>query len=250
VTVDKSEVTSFSPVVDSHPESSADFGGDPKMQESLRATRRVTQGTRASKRLRKTGRVPGVVYGTTVAEPHAVHVDSRELYAVLHTDAGLNAIIEVDVEGEQVLTVAREIQRHPVRRNITHLDFIQVRLDRAIEAEVQIVFIGTPIGVIDEGGLAETVDSQITISALPNAIPRSIEVDISHLGLHDTLTVADLPVLEGVTYEANADDPLLTVVVPAAEEVAPVVEDLEGEGEGEDEEGTASDDDSSSDDEG
>lgn len=217
------------------------------MQESLRATRRVTQGTRASKRLRKTGRVPGVVYGTTVAEPHAVHVDNRELSAVLHTSAGLNALIEVDVDGEQVLTVAREIQRHPVRGDIIHLDFIQVRLDTEIEAEVLIVYVGTPIGVIDEGGIAETVDLQITITALPNAIPTSIEVDISHLNLHDTLTVADLPVLEGVTYEANADDPLLTVVVPAAEEVEEVEEDLEGE---EGEEGTESEEDSSPDEEG
>lgn len=219
------------------------------MQETLRATKRTTQGTRASKRLRKTGRVLGIVYGTTVAAPHAVHVDTRELQAVLHTDAGLNVIIEIDVEGEHVLTVAREIQRDPVRGDITHLDFIQVRLDTEIEAEVLIEYLGIPVGVIDEGGIAETLDSQITVTALPNAIPTSVEVDISHLGVHDTLTVADLPVLEGVTYEANADHPLLTVVIPAAEEVVEVEEEEDVEGE-EGEEDTESEGESSSDDEG
>ncbi len=196
-------------------------------QESLTATRRTTQGSRASRRLRRTGRVPGIVYGTSVDSPHAVHVAERELYGILHTDAGLNAIIEVDIDGEKVLTVAREIQRDPVRRDITHVDFIQVSLDVAIEAEVHLEYTGVPIGVIDEEGIAETIESSVTISALPNAIPTSIEVDVSHLHLHDTLTVADLPVVDGVEYLDDADHPLLTVVVPAAEIVEEVV--LEGE---------------------
>jgi large subunit ribosomal protein L25 len=213
-------------------------------QETLRATKRTTSGTRASKRLRREGRVPGVVYGATLKSSHAVHLDSRELYAVLHTDAGLNALIEVDIEGEQVLTVAREIQRDPVRGDITHLDLIQVRLDTEIEAEVALEFTGIPTGVIDEGGIAETLDNTVTISALPNAIPTSIEVDISGLGIHDTLTVADLPQIDGVTYAASEDHPLLTVVIPAAEVVEEVVtDDLEGvEGEeGEAGEGDAAD---------
>jgi large subunit ribosomal protein L25 len=215
-------------------------------QETLRATKRITQGTRASKRLRRDGRIPGIVYGTEVAEPHAVHVDQRELQAVLRTEAGLNAIIEVDVEGTQVLTVAREIQRDPVRGEITHLDFIQVSLDIEIEAEVHIDFTGMPIGVLEEEGVAETLNSTVTINALPNAIPTSIEVDVTHLSLHDTLTVADLPVVDGVTYVANEDHPLLTVVTPAAEIVEEVeieegeegeegLEGAEGDGEGTDE---------------
>jgi large subunit ribosomal protein L25 len=200
-------------------------------QETLSATKRTTQGTRASKRLRRDGRIPGIVYGVEVPEPHAVHVDQRDLQAVLRTEAGLNAIIEVDIEGEQVLTVAREIQRDPVRGEITHLDFIQVSLDVEIEAEVHLDFIGIPTGVLEEEGVAETLNSQITISALPNAIPTSIEVDVSHLGLHDTLTVADLPTIDGVTYTASEDTPLLTVVTPAAEIVEEVVVEEGEEGE-------------------
>lgn len=204
-------------------------------QETLRATKRETAGTRASKRLRRDGRVPGVVYGTDI-DPIAIHVSSRDLYAVLHTEAGLNAIIEVDVDGASVLTVAREVYRHPVRGEIDHLDFIKVSLDVAIEAEVQIDFIGTPIGVIEEEGILHILEPTVTINALPNAIPSSIEIEISEMVLHDTLTVGDLPELEGVEYVTEAEYPIVSVAVPAAEIVEePVL--LEGEEGEEGEEG-------------
>ncbi len=219
-------------------------------QETLHATKRVTSGSRASNRLRNDGRVPGVVYGSTI-DPQPVHVSARDLYAVLHTEAGLNAIIEIDVEGDSVLTVARELQRHPVRGEIQHLDFIEVRMDQEIQAEVGVDYTGVPLGVRDEGGIVETIAASVTISALPTAIPSHIEVDIAHLALGDTLKVSDLPEIDGVTYAADADDPLLTVVAPAAEVVEEPIDMLEGdevEGEG----GAASDaaDDGSEDSEG
>jgi large subunit ribosomal protein L25 len=209
-------------------------------QETLRATKRETAGSRASKRLRRDGRVPGVVYGTDI-DPIAIHVSSRDLYAVLHTEAGLNAIIEVDVDGASVLTVAREVYRHPVRGEIDHLDFIKVSLDIEIEAEVQIDFIGTPIGVIDEEGILHILEPTVTISVLPNAIPSSIQLDISAMVLHDTLTVGDLPELEGIEYVTESEYPVVTVAVPAAEIVEePVL--LEGEEGEEGEEGAEGED--------
>lgn len=219
-------------------------------QETLHATKRVTSGSRASNRLRNDGRVPGVVYGSTI-DPQPVHVSARDLYVVLHTEAGLNAIIEIDVEGDSVLTVARELQLHPVRGEIQHLDFIEVRMDQEIQAEVGVDYTGVPLGVRDEGGIVETIAASVTISALPTAIPSHIEVDIAHLALGDTLKVSDLPEIDGVTYSADADDPLLTVVAPAAEVVEEPIDMLEGdevEGEG----GAASDaaDDGSDDSEG
>jgi large subunit ribosomal protein L25 len=216
-------------------------------QETLRAVKRTTQGTRASKRLRREGRVPAVVYGTDLDAPHPVHIDGRELYAVLHTGQGLNAIIEVDVEGEPVLTVAREVQRDPVRGDITHLDLIQVNLKVAIEAEVHIEYLGTPIAVLDDGAIVETLASSVTITALPNAIPSSIEVEISHLELHDTLTVADLPKIDGVEYAADEDHPLLTVLLPAAEVEPESVETDMMEGDEVDDEAAEEDGESESD---
>ena len=196
-------------------------------QETLRAAVRTTQGSRASRRLRKQGRVPAVVYGTNT-DTRAVHVESRALYGVLRTEAGLNAIIELDIEGSKLLAIAREIQRDPIRGDIAHLDFIEVRLDTEIDAEVGIDYLGVPEGVKNSGGIVETIEASIMISALPNAIPSIIEVDIEHLELHDTLKVADLPEIEGVTYALEPDHPLLTVVLPAAE-IEPEVEELEGE---------------------
>jgi large subunit ribosomal protein L25 len=181
------------------------------------------------------------VYGSDI-DTIAIHVSERDLYTVLHTEAGMNAIIEVDVEGESVLTVAREIYRHPVKGDIEHLDFIQVSLDTEIEAEVAIDFLGIPFGVTEEGGIVQTIQPSITISALPNAIPSSIELDISAMDLHDTLTVADLPQIDGVTYVTEADYAVVTVSLPAAEiveepELEEGEEGLEGEEAAEGEEG-------------
>ncbi len=214
-------------------------------QETLRAAKRETAGSRASKRLRRDGRVPGVLYGSDI-DAVPIHVSARDLYGVLHTDAGLNAIIEVDVDGDSVLTVAREIYRHPVRGEIHHLDFIKVSLDTEIEAEVGLNFVGDSFGVLEEGGILQTLEATISISALPNAIPSAIDLDVSEMGIGDTLTVADLPEIDGVTYVTEADYAVVTVSLPAAEIVEePVLEEgeelLEGEeGEGEGEEGDES----------
>jgi large subunit ribosomal protein L25 len=216
-------------------------------QETLRAAERATSGSRASRRLRREGLVPAVVYGSSI-ETRSVQVESRELYGVLRTEAGLNAIIELDIDGSSLLAIAREIQRDPIRGDISHLDFIEVRLDTEIDAEVGIDYIGTPEGVKNDGGIVETLEASIMISALPNAIPSSVEVNIESLEIHDTVTVADLPVIEGVTYQLESDRTLLTVLLPAAE-VEPEPEVLEGE-EGEEVEGDADADDSSSEDEG
>jgi large subunit ribosomal protein L25 len=219
-------------------------------QETLRVTERVTAGSRASRRLRRDGRVPAVVYGTSF-DTKAVHVGSRDLYGVLRTDAGLNAIIELDIDGSTLLAIAREIQRDPIRGDISHLDFIEVRLDTEIDAEVGIDYIGTPEGVKNAGAIVETLEASIVITALPNAIPSVIEVNIEHLELHDTLKVADLPELEGVVYSLEPDHSLLTVVLPAAE-IEPEAELLEGEEgeEGELLEGVEGEDAGSSEDEG
>lgn len=197
-------------------------------QETLRATRRDEQGSRPARRMRRDGRIPAVVYGSNL-DTLSISVDRRDLYATLRTEAGLNALINVVVDdGDEVLAVAREIQRDPVRGDITHLDLIEVSLDTEIEAEVQIDYVGTPLGVREEDGFVEAIETTVAIRALPTAIPSSVEVDINEMGIYDTLKVADLPVIEGVSYTTDPDRPLVTVLPPAAEEEPePVL--LEGE---------------------
>ena len=197
-------------------------------QETLRAEKREQTGSRPARRMRREGRIPAIVYGTKL-ETLSISVDSRELNTTLRTEAGLNALINVVVDGgSEVLTVAREIQRDPVRGDITHVDLIEVSLDTEIEAEVLIEYLGTPAGVREEDGFVESIENTVMILALPTAIPSAIEVDISELGIYDTLKVADLPAIEGVTYTTDVDRPLVTVLPPAVEE-EPVVELLEGE---------------------
>lgn len=197
-------------------------------QETLRAQKRVESGSRPARRMRREGRIPAVVYGADLATL-SISVDRRDLSTTLRTEAGLNALINVVVEnGDEVLTVAREIQRDPARGDITHLDLIEVSLDTEIEAEVHIEYVGTPLGVREEAGFVEAIETSVMILALPAAIPSSIEVDINDLNIYDTLKVADLPVIDGVTYTTDVDRPLVSVLPPAVEEEPePVL--LEGE---------------------
>ena len=200
-------------------------------QVTLRATPRAETGTRPAKRLRREGRVPAVVYGRGL-DPISVTVGTRDLFSALHTEAGLNALINLEIEGgDAVLTVAREIQRHPVRGEITHFDLIKVSLDVAIQAEVGIDYTGTPVGVIDDGAIVETLETSVLIEALPTEIPASIQVDISELHLGSTLTLGDLPEIEGVTYLDDAERPLLTLILPRAEEEEVVEVELDEFGE-------------------
>ena len=207
-------------------------------QETLRALKRTVSGSRPARRMRRDGQIPAVVYGAGI-ETEEIAVEARALHAVLNTDAGLNALINVEIEdGSETLAVAREVQRDPVRGNIVHLDFIKVSLDTAIDAEVGLVFVGTPLGVKDEGGFVETIENAVMLSALPTAIPTSITIDISELGIGDTLKVEDLPELEGVTYLTESDRPLVTVLLPSlVEEEEEIDELLEGEEGEEGEEG-------------
>jgi len=174
------------------------------------------QGSAASRRLRREGLVPAVVYGRDLI-PLAVAVDHRELMAALATDAGLNAIISLDVEGGDTLTtLAREIKRHPYKPRIDHLDFVQISLTEVVEASVNLEFTGEPVGVIESGGIVETINSSVSIEALPGEIPSSIELDISHMELNDTMTVGDLPVISGVTYLEPEDTPVVSISIPSA----------------------------------
>lgn len=184
-------------------------------QVSLRAEPRTAAGTRPSKRLRSTGKVPAILYGRGL-DPQSLVVDRRELYAALHTEAGSNALINLEVEGSKkpYLTIAREIQRHPVRGEIAHLDFISISLDVKIHAEVGIEFDGVPDVVKFEGALVETIRNSVMVEALPLEIPAHIPLDISAMELGDTLKVSDLPAIEGVVYIDDEEASIVTVIIP------------------------------------
>ena len=198
-------------------------------QINLRGYTGRVHGSRESRRVRREGAVPAVVYGHGL-EALPVAVDRRELYTVLHTEAGLNALINLQVNGDEYLTVAREVQRHPVRGDIIHLDFIRISLDEAIEAEVPVEFVGIPVGVREGKGIVETPSASVMVSALPTNIPSHVTLDITNLKVGDSLRVSDLPVFEGVTYVRDSEHLLVMVTMPAAV-VAEVPAEAPAEGE-------------------
>jgi large subunit ribosomal protein L25 len=198
-------------------------------QVTLAAEPRELAGSRPARRMRRTGRIPAVVYGRGI-DPIHVSVDKLALYSALRSEAGFNTLFNVSVDGgETVLAVAREVQRHPVRNEITHLDFIKVSLDTEIEAEVNLDFVGTPVPVVQEGAILDTIETSVTVRALPTAIPNSIELDVSALEVGQTLHISDLPVIDGVTYTADPEHTLVTVLAPRVEELPEPVEAEEGE---------------------
>ncbi len=210
------------------------------MELTLRARAGRELGSRASRRLRREGRVPAVVYGQDM-DPVLVDVDHRELMAALSTEAGLNALIAVDVDGGGTFTtLPREVQRHPFKPFITHLDFVKIDLTETTEAEVSIDFVGESIGVKQNGGIMSTIKTTVLIEALPTEIPNSIVVDVSGLDVGDSLKVAELTVPEGVEIIDDLEDTLAIVTLPAAEVAAEEEEELlEGEELPEGEEGEA-----------
>ena len=201
---------------------------------TLRAETGREQGSRASRRLRRTGRVPATLYGQD-SDPLAVAVDAYELRKALSTDAGLNAVITLEVEKASHTSIARELQLHPTKGDITHLDFVKISLTDRVDAAVSIELTGDPIGVKDEGGIVETVSSTVTVNAVVTNIPESISLDISELSVGDSVKMSDLPVIEGVDYLDDPDQTIATVTLPAAafaeeeEELEGGLEGVEGE---------------------
>jgi large subunit ribosomal protein L25 len=213
------------------------------METNLKAIVREDMGSAESKRLRKDGNIPAVVYGMGM-DPLSVAVNAREFRNALKTEAGTNVIINLEVGSDNYTALAREIQKHPYRDEYLHIDLIQIDLTQTVEADVQIDFVGIPLGVKEEGGLVQTVNSSISISALPTNIPTSIELDISALNVGDNLTATDVNLPEGVEL-ANEDDEslLVTITLPrAAVEEEENLDELGMEGEegadGESTEGT------------
>lgn len=186
------------------------------MEISLRAEAGREQGSRASRRLRRAGSVPAVLYGHGI-EPLPISVNHREFAAIIKTEGGENAIIALNVDGHGTFTtLAREVVKNPTKPFINHVDFLQISLDELVTAEVGLEFLGEPLGVKNDGGIVETMRVTVEIEALPTAIPSHIDIDISHLEIHDLITVADLPQIEGVAYLDDDDTPIVTVSLPAA----------------------------------
>jgi large subunit ribosomal protein L25 len=192
-------------------------------------------GTRPSRRLRAQGRVPAVLYGHGI-DPVALAVDGRELRNALTGEAGLNALINLEVDGTKHLAMARHLQRHPVRGGVSHVDFVIVRRDEVVGADIPVHLVGEASEVLKEDGIVEQTLFTLTIRALPADIPGAIEVDVSELTIGATIRVGDVKLPAGVETDADPDDAVVVGQPPRVEEVPEVPE---GEEVAEGEEGAA-----------
>jgi len=200
---------------------------------TLASEPRTDLGSRPSGRLRREGKVPAVVYGLGT-DAVSITVPARELQHILAGEAGANSLISLDVGGDTVLTLARQIHRHPTRGELVHVDFVRIDRDVAVSAEIPIHLVGEPVGVKD-GGLLEQLLFQLTIEAMPGNIPVSIEIEVEALAIGDQLRIEDIPLPEGVVTQAEADFVVAQVAAPrvATAEEGEAVEGEEGEaGEG------------------
>jgi large subunit ribosomal protein L25 len=191
-------------------------------------------GSPASRRLRATGKVPGVLYGRG-AEPAPISVEWRDLRSALTTDKGLNALLTLKIGSRNTKAIVKEMQRHPVRRDVLHIDFLAVDVDKPITTDVPLVLEGEPEKVIRDDGVVEQIVNVLIVTAKPDAIPGHIAIDVSDLEIGQHITVGDLQLPADVTTEA---DPEETIVTAKLTSLALAEEEEEEEGEeGEEEEG-------------
>lgn len=196
-------------------------------ENKLTATTGRGLGNGPSKRIRAEGKIPGVVYGLG-ADPIPVTVEWRPLRAALTTDAGLNALINLDIDGDVALTIIKEMQRHPIRGDVLHLDFLRVSADALISVDVPITMVGEAEAVDLEDGTVDHLMFVLTISAKPADIPNEINVDISALEIGDAIRVEDLRLPAGVTTDVEGDEVVLTALAPTVEEPEEPEEPEEG----------------------
>ena len=182
----------------------------------LTAELRSETGKGAARKLRAAGRVPAVVYGHR-RQPQALALDARELGRILERVSAAS-VFELGVGGTTVRALIREIQRHPVKRSLVHVDFQELVAGELVTVRVPLVFHGTAEGVRNQGGLLEEVTRELEVSADPANIPDHIDVDVSALTLGHPLHVRDVPVPNGVTVLTDAGATVVQVSAPTAAE--------------------------------
>ena len=173
-------------------------------------------GSAASRRLRGDGTIPGVLYGHGMA-PLPVAVERRELRVALSGAAGVNTVLDLTVDGTVYPAIVKELQRHPVRRSVIHVDFIQVNLDEQITVAVPLRLVGEAKEVEQEGGLVDPSVDSIEVVTTPRNIPAEFVVDVSEMTMDTVIRLGDVPMPAGVTATGDPENPVVTVLTMRAE---------------------------------
>ncbi|MFQ5556260.1 MAG: 50S ribosomal protein L25 [Acidimicrobiales bacterium] len=164
------------------------------------------RGSRPSRRLRREGKIPAVVYGPG-GDPMPIAVDRTALRAAVNTDAGLNALITLDIGGSKQLSIVRDLQRHPVRREVLHVDFLRIDPDTEVEVEVPLVLTGEAKLVTQASGMVDQVLHSLPVLAKPADIPIELHADVSALEVGNSLRVGEIEMPPGVRPAVDLDAP-------------------------------------------
>jgi len=197
------------------------------MDFEINAEKREEYGKNASRRIRREGKLPAVLYGAkTKALP--LTVEKADIIAILKSDSGENTLFNVKVGADNLTAMIKDFQTHPVRDEILHLDLIHVAMDKKIKVSVAVEIVGEAVGVKNEGGFTDLMSRELEIECLPNVIPEQIEVDITELHMHQSLKVGDLTFPPGVKVLTDPDTVIVVIAAPAKEEEKIVEEEEEG----------------------
>jgi large subunit ribosomal protein L25 len=188
-----------------------------------------TLGTRPSRRLRAEGMVPAVIYGQGT-DPQPVSVAWPDLRKALTTEAGVNALITLQLDGESNLSIVKDIQRHPVRRDVLHVDFQLISRDEELTVEVPINLVGEAKAVESAKGTVDQIMYTLTVKAKPGFIPNALEANIDDLEVGTTVTVADIALPDGVSTDVDPEEPVVSGSASRATIEADAGEGGEGEG--------------------
>lgn len=191
------------------------------MPTVIEAQLRIPGGKNVNKRLRKSGRIPAVIYGPG-RQPVVVSVDPGVVQAILHSETGRNTIIGISVDGsDQANVMVKDYQLDPVHGKLIHTDFLEIAMDRLLELAVNVEIVGEAEGVKLGGGIMDIVTRSIDVECLPSDIPESIKVDVTHLKINDYIRVKHLQTDAKVKILTDPEVVVVTIVPPIKEE-APV----------------------------
>ncbi len=195
---------------------------------TLSATPRTAAGSPAARRLRAEGRIPGVLYGHGMA-PVSLTVERRDLRLALSGPGGVNTVLSLTVDGATYPAVVKELQRHPIRRTVSHIDFLQVSMNEAIVVNVPVHLSGEAKAVVAEGLMVDAAVDTVEINCTPATMLNEIVVDVTNMQPGDVIRLSDITLPKGITANGDPDMPIVTVLHTGASDSAAA--DADGEAE-------------------
>jgi len=198
------------------------------MDFKVKAEKREIFGKNASRRLRREGLIPAILYGTQDLNV-PLTLRKKDLFMILRSEAGANTIFQVSYNSEERNVMIKELQKDPVSDEILHADFVNVIMDKVIRVSVPIVLIGEAVGVKTEGGFVDFITREVEVECLPKDLPEHIEIDISNLHLRQSFKAGDITLQEDIKFLSDPDAIMVLIEVPAKEEEIEVEEEEEEE---------------------